>query len=356
LNVTAPMTYRPLGATGVQVSSVALGTMTFGGGATIGGLDAAAADTLVGMALEAGVNLFDTADAYSGGEAERLLGRALAGRRSEVLLASKARLATGRRGVNDVGLSRHHLLSAVKASLERLGTDYLDVYQLHIVDHATPLHETLRAMEDLVRWGMVRYVGVCNYPAWQVMKGLSIADRHDWSRTALVQMHYSLVARDVEREIVPLVREESLGMLVWSPLSGGLLSGKFDAPGEGPQGSRRSTFDFPPVDHERLARLLPVLRDVAAEHDATPARVALAWLLHQEVVSSVILGARRPDQLADNLAAVALSLSAEQLARLNAASALPPEYPGWMIDHRWDHRMPPLSAERSPAAPAERMP
>jgi aryl-alcohol dehydrogenase-like predicted oxidoreductase len=350
------MTYRPLGATGVQVSSVALGTMTFGGGTTIGGLDQATADALVGMAIDAGVNLFDTADAYSGGEAERMLGRALAGRRAEVLIASKARLATGQRGVNDVGLSRAHLLAAVKASLERLGTDYLDVYQLHIVDHATPLEETLRAMEDLVRWGMVRYVGICNYPAWQVMKGLAIADRHDWSRIALVQMHYSLVARDVEREIVPLVRDERLGMLVWSPLSGGLLSGKFAAIGDGPAGSRRSQFDFPPVDDARLARVIPVLRDVAAERGVTPARVALAWLLHQDAVSSVILGARRTDQLADNLAAVSLALGDAELARLDEASALPPEYPGWMIDHRWDHRMPPRSTDRSPATPAERMP
>jgi len=347
----APMRYRPLGRTGLKVSELSLGTMTFGGGATIGGVDQVGADALVGQALDAGVNLFDTADGYSGGEAERLLGRALGARRSEVLIASKVRLKTGRRGVNDIGLSRSHVLDAVHASLARLGTDYLDIYQLHIPDDQTPLDETLRTLEDLVRWGLVRYVGCCNYPAWHVMKALSIAERHDWTRFEAVQVHYSLAARDIERELVPLVRDQSLGLLVWSPLAGGLLSGKF-APGvSGPAGSRRTSFDFPPVDVARTFAVVDVLRDIAAEHDATVARVALAWLLHRPFVTSVVIGARKPAQLADNLQASGLRLTDDDLVRLERVSALAREYPQWMLEHPWDER---VDAPRYPPPTAPR--
>ncbi len=347
--------YRLLGSTGLQVSELSLGTMTFGGGTTIGGVDAKGADELVGMALDAGVNLFDTADAYSGGEAERLLGRALGGRRDEVLIATKVRLKTGRRGVNDLGLSRAHILDAVGASLKRLGTDRIDIYQIHITDAWTPLEETLRALEDLVRWGQVRYVGCCNYPAWQVMKGLAISERHDWTRFASMQVHYSLASRELEREIVPLALDQKLGLLIWSPLAGGLLSGKFVAGKDGPAGSRRSSFDFPPVDHERAFAIVEVLREIAESHETTVARVALAWLLHGEAVSSVIVGARRLEQLADNLQASRLQLSDEELVRLEAVSAVPREYPQWMLEHPWDERMTsashhgPAGSERGPA-------
>ena len=334
-----PVGYHLLGATGVKVSELSLGTMTFGGGPTIGGLDRQGADALVGMALDAGVNLFDTANGYAGGEAERLLGQALGDRRDEVLIASKVRLTTGRRGVNDVGLSRRHILAAVKASLERLGTDYLDIYQLHITDALTPLEETLRALEDLVRWGQVRYVGCCNYPAWQAMKGLAIADRHGWTRFSSMQVHYSLASRELEREIVPLARDQELGLLIWSPLAGGLLSGKFAPGADGPAGSRRSSFDFPPVDRDRAFAVVDVLRDIAVAHDATPARMALAWLLHRPGVTSVILGARRPDQLRDNLLAAQVRLSDAELGRLDAVSRIPPEYPQWMLEHGWDDRV-----------------
>jgi aryl-alcohol dehydrogenase-like predicted oxidoreductase len=267
-----------------------------------------------------------------------MVGNALAGRRQKVILATKVRLGTGR-GPNDAGLSRAHILDAVEASLRRLQTDTIDLYQLHIVDALTPLEETLRAMEDLVRSGKVRYIGCCNYPAWQIMKALAIADAHGWSRYVSVQAHYSLAERGLEREIVPLLRDQGLGLLVWSPLSGGLLSGKFAREGNGPQGARRSNFDFPPVDEERAFRVIDLMRSMAASRQVSVAQIALAWLLHQDVVTSVILGARRLDQLEDNLQSPNVRLSQEELAQLDAASALPAEYPGWMLDARWDDRM-----------------
>jgi aryl-alcohol dehydrogenase-like predicted oxidoreductase len=312
--------------------------MTFGGGKTIGGIDQATATAMVDRALAAGVNFIDTADAYSGTEAETMVGNALAGRRQQAVLATKVRLGTGR-GPNDSGLSRAHILDAVEASLRRLQTDYIDLYQLHIVDALTPLEETLRTMEDLVRSGKVRYVGCCNYPAWQIMKALAIADAHGWSRYVAVQAHYSLAERGLEREIVPLLRDQGLGLLVWSPLSGGLLSGKFTRPGNGPQGARRSNFDFPPVDEERVFRVIDLMRGIAASRDVSVAQIALGWLLHQEVVTSVILGARRLEQLEDNLQSPKVRLSQEELVQLDAASALPVEYPGWMLAGRWDDRM-----------------
>lgn len=333
------MRYRLLGRTGLRVSELALGTMTFGGGRTIGGLEQSAANDLVALALEAGVNLFDTADAYGGGEAERMLGRALGARRPEVLVATKVRLRAGPAGPNDVGLTRAHVLDAVDASLERLGTDYLDLYQVHIVDAWTPLEETLRALEDLVRWGKVRYVGCCNYPAWQLMKALAIADRHDWSRFVSLQAHYSIASRELERELVPLVRDQGLGLLVWSPLAGGLLTGKFGRDGDGPSGSRRSSFHFPPVDRERALAVVDVMRGIAEREDASVARVALAWLLARDAVTSVLLGARRQEQLEDNLRAPEVALGDDDLARLESVSALPEEYPGWMLAHPWDDRM-----------------
>ncbi len=339
---TGLMRYRLLGRTGLLVSELALGTMTFGGGEVIGGLEQGTAARLVSTALDAGVNLFDTADVYSGGAAEEMLGRALGARRSDVLIATKGRLGVGEGpGVNDHGLSRGHIFAAVDASLRRLGTDYIDLYQLHIVDAWTPLEETLRALEDLVRWGKVRYVGCCNYPAWQAMKALGLADRHGWSHLTSVQAHYSLLDRGVERELVPLALDQGLGLLVWSPLSGGLLSGKFSVDGQGPPDARRASFDFPPVDRQRAIDVLDVLRAVAHELHASVPAVALGWLLHQPGVTSVILGARRPEQLEDNLTAGEVQLSDDQLSRLGAASALPLEYPGWMLDYSWDERMQP---------------
>jgi aryl-alcohol dehydrogenase-like predicted oxidoreductase len=332
------MRYRLLGRTGLKVSELGLGTMTFGGGKTIGGIDQATATALVDRALEAGINLLDTADVYSGTEAETMLGRALGNRRKDVIIASKVRLGTGK-GPNDAGLSRAHIMDAVEGSLRRLQTDTIDLYQLHIVDSLTPLEETLRALEDLVRSGKVRYIGCCNYPAWQIMKALAISDARGWTRYATVQAHYSLAERGLEREIGPLLRDQGLGLLVWSPLSGGLLSGKFTRDGKDPKGARRTTFDFPPVDMERAFAVIDAMAEIAATHQASVAQVALAWLLQQDIVTSVILGARRVDQLEDNLQSPNVHLSLEQLARLATASALAPEYPGWMLAEPWDDRM-----------------
>jgi aryl-alcohol dehydrogenase-like predicted oxidoreductase len=332
------MRYKLLGRTGLEVSVLSLGTMTFGGWRVIGDLGQPEANELVAQALDAGINFFDTADAYGGGQSERLLGAALSDRRQDIILATKARLKLGD-GPNTGGLSRWHIMRAVEASLKRLGTDYLDLYQLHINDAWTPLDETLRAMDDLVRSGKVRYIGCCNYPAWQLMKGLAISDGRGWQRFVSLQAYYSLVGRGLERELLPLVKDQGLGLLVWSPLAGGFLSGKFHRDDEGPAGSRRTEFDFPPIDRERAWDVLDVMRQVAAEQEISVARVALAWLLAQEGVTSVIVGAKRPDQLADNLLAVATQLTADQLERLDQASALPPEYPGWMLAWPWDERM-----------------
>ena len=334
------MRYKLLGRTGLRVSELCLGTMTFGGGQTIGGLDQAEASTLVASALDAGINFFDTADTYSGGESETQLGEALGNRRKDVIVATKVRLGVGEGpGINDIGLSRYHILNAVDASLRRLKTDYIDLYQLHIVDSLTPMEETLRTLEDLVRWGKVRYVGCCTYPAWQLMKALAISDANGWSRFASYQAHYTIASREAERELIPLVEDQEVGLLVWSPLAGGLLSGKFSRDGSGPAGTRRAQFDFPPVDRERAFDVIDVMREIAREHDVSVARIALAWLLHQDAVTSVIVGARRPDQLQDNLLAPDVHLSEKELEQLDKVSTLPPEYPGWMLAMSWDDRM-----------------
>jgi aryl-alcohol dehydrogenase-like predicted oxidoreductase len=332
------MRYKLLGQTGLELSALSLGTMTFGGWHVIGDLGEKQAAELVARALDAGVNFFDTADAYGGGEAERLLGRALGKRRQDVIVASKVRLTLGE-GPNRGGLTRWHIMRAVEASLQRLGTDVIDLYQLHIVDAWTPLEETVRALDDLVRAGKVRYTGVCNYPAWQIMKGLALADAHGWSRFVSLQAYYSLVGRGLERELLPLVRDQKLGLLIWSPLAGGFLSGKFHRDDDGPEGARRAQFDFPPVQRPQAWDVLDALRDVAAEQELSVARVALAWLLHQEGVTSVIVGAKRAEQLEDNLKAIEVELTADQLEHLDQVSALPAEYPGWMLDWPWDSRM-----------------
>lgn len=332
------MRYKLLGRTGLEISVLSMGTMTFGGWRVIGDLGQPEANKLVARALDAGINFFDTADAYGGGQSERLLGAALGDRRPDIILATKVRLKLADTP-NSGGLSRWHIIRAVEASLQRLGTDYLDLYQLHITDAWTPLDETLRAMEDLVRAGKVRYIGCCNYPAWQLMKGLAISDGRGWSRFVSLQAYYSLAGRGLERELLPLVKDQGLGLLIWSPLAGGFLSGKFQRDDEGPAGSRRTEFDFPPIDRERAWDVLDVMRQVAVEQEISVARVALAWLLHQEGVTSVIVGAKRLDQLEDNLSAVDVQLTADQLERLDKVSALPAEYPGWMLAWPWDERM-----------------
>ncbi len=331
------MRYKLLGTTGLYVSELCLGTMTFGGKGfweAIGKLGSKDVDTLVGTALDHGVNFIDTADVYSEGESEQLLGASLAslGRpRDQIVVATKVRGRLGK-GVNQVGLSRGHILSSVDQSLQRLGLDYIDLYQIHGYDPVTPIEETVRALDDVVRSGKVRYVGFCNLAAWHAMKAVGFAEANGLARFQSAQMYYTIAGRDIEREIVPMAQSEGLAILPWSPLAGGLLSGKFDPNKQGPAGARRSSFDFPPVNMERLPRVLEALHSVATEANQSVARVALAWLLSRPFVTSVIIGAKTSEQLLDNLAAVDSQLSSEQLKRLDEASALPSEYPGWMLD------------------------
>jgi len=335
------MRYRLLGKTGVYVSELCFGAMTFGGKGfweVVGKLGQKEVDTLVGTALDAGVNFLDTADVYSEGESEKLLGAALHDLkrpREEIILATKVRGRSGK-GPNQVGLSRGHIMDSIDQSLSRLKLDYVDLYQIHGLDIDTPLEETMRALDDVVRSGKVRYVGFCNLSAWQAMKANAFAERWNLSRFVSAQVYYSIAGRDIEREIVPLAKEEGLAILPWSPLAGGLLSGKFDPDKPGPEGSRRTSFDFPPVDKDRLRKVLPVLREVSAATGLSVARIALAWQLTKPFVTSIIIGAKTKEQLVDNLASADAELAPEHIAKLDAASELPSEYPGWMLG--WQNR------------------
>ena len=327
------MDYRQLGHSGLRVSSLTLGTMTFGGRdkfANVGTTDVEGATRQIDMCLDAGVNLIDTADVYSGGLSEEIVGRALRGRRDRVLLATKARMAMGD-GPNDAGLSRHHIIRACEASLRRMGTDYIDLYQVHEWDGATPLEETLDALDHLVDSGKVRYIGCSNYAGWHVMKALGISERRGLQRFVSQQIYYSLQARDAEYELVPVSLDQGVGILVWSPLAGGLLSGKYRRGQEGPEGSRQLTdWNEPPVrDEDALYDIVDALVEIADAHDASAAQVALAWTLGRPGVASVIIGARTDEQLADNLGAADLELTGEERTRLDELSAPPLLYPYW---------------------------
>ncbi|KQY42469.1 aldo/keto reductase [Rhizobium sp. Root483D2] len=342
------MEYKQLGNTGLLVSRLCLGTMTFsdGGGiyAHIGNVGQAGADELVNAAINAGINFFDTADIYSDGQSEQTLGQSFRNldlARGDVVLATKGYMRTGP-GRNSIGASRKHIVEAVEASLKRLGTDYIDLYQIHQSDSITPIEETLRALDDLVRHGKVRYTGCSNWPVWKIATAFGASERLNLARFETVQAYYSLAGRDVEREMIPLLDHQRGGLLVWSPLAGGLLSGKYDRNNQTPQGARRSGFDFPIVDKERAWNIIDALRPVAQAHETSIARVALAWLLSRQAVTSVIVGAKRLDQLEDNLAAADLKLSDDDLAKLDAVSQLPPEYPGWMVDTQGADRLGPL--------------
>ncbi len=332
------MRMNRLGRTGMFVSELCLGTMTFGGRGDIygkmGALDQAEADRFVARAVEAGINVIDTADAYSSGLSEEIVGRALRNLklpRDEVVVATKGYSTTGR-GPNTGGNSRLHLLEAAKASLKRLQLDHIDLYQVHGFDAATPIEETVRALDTLVQHGHVRHVGLSNWAAWQIMKALGIADRLGLARFASVQSYYSLAGRDIEREIVPLLRSEGLGLLVWSPLAAGLLSGKYTRERDTIAGDRRAAFAFPPVDRDRAFGCIDAMRPMAEARGVSVAQIALAWLLARREVGSVIIGARRIEQLDDNIAATAITLSLPEQDRLDDVSALPGEYPGWMLD------------------------
>ena len=332
------MRYNPLGRTGLFVSELCLGTMTFGGSggmwSKIGALQQGDAERLVGQAVDAGINFIDTADVYAAGVSEQITGQALRNLkipRDKVIVATKVLGEMGD-GPNMRGATRHHILDGVKASLTRLQFDHIDLYQIHGFDPATPIEETVRALDQLVRHGHVRYVGVSNWAAWQIVKALGISERLGLARFESLQAYYSVAGRDLERELGPMLQSEGLGLMVWSPLAGGLLSGKYQTGQSVEEGSRRMAFDFPPVDMPRAGRCIEVMRTIAQQSGVSIARVALSWLLHQRTVTSVIVGAKRPEQLADNIAATALALSAENLSKLDEASRLPPEYPGWMFD------------------------
>jgi aryl-alcohol dehydrogenase-like predicted oxidoreductase len=340
------MRYRPLGRTGQFVSEICLGAMTFHGGAgfwrAIGSVDQAGSTALVGRAIEAGVNFIDTANVYSEGESEGQLGQALRDlgvKREDVIVATKVRARMGP-GPNAVGLSRGHIMDQVGASLKRLGLDHIDLYQVHSFDPVTPLEETLRALDDCVSRGFVRTIGCSNFAAWQIMKALGISDKRGYARFETVQAYYSIAGRDLEREIVPLVEDQGLGVMVWSPLAGGFLSGKFTRGKRGDNDSRRTTFDFPPVDKERAYDVIDAMEKVGNAHGVSVARIALAWLLQRTGVMSVIIGAKTIEQLDDNLAATELTLSPEDIAALDAVSALGPEYPGWMLTRTTEGRVP----------------
>jgi aryl-alcohol dehydrogenase-like predicted oxidoreductase len=325
--------YRQLGRSGLKVSVLSLGTMTFGGKGNFGktgATDIEGARRQVDLCLESGVNLFDTADIYSTGLAEEILGKALQGRRNSVLVATKARFRMGS-GANDAGLSRQHLIEACEASLRRLGTDRIDLYQLHEWDGLTPIEETMQALDDLVRSGKVRYVGISNFSAWHLMKALAASERDRLVRPVSQQIHYTLQAREAEYELVPASLDQGLGILVWSPLAGGLLSGKYRRGKDMPEDTRQfANWGEPPVrDESKLYDIVDVLAEIAAERGSSPAQVALAWLTGRAAVTSVIIGARTEAQLIDNLKAADFILSAEESTRLDTVSAPPLLYPYW---------------------------
>lgn len=335
------MRYRKFGRTGLFVSELCLGTMTFGGEegmfGQIGKLKQDEADTLVGASLEAGINFIDTANVYAEGRSEILTGQALKNlkvAREDVVVASKVNGLTGTHGVNSRGLSRYHIMESVKASLKRMQLDHLDLYQIHGFDPATPMEESLRALDTLVQHGHVRYIGVSNWAAWQIMKALGISERLGLARFESLQAYYTIAGRDLEREVLPMLDSEQVGLMVWSPLAGGLLSGKYGRDVSAEEGSRRTVFDFPPVNTDRAYDCVDAMRHMAEARKVSVAQIALAWLLHQKAVTTVIVGAKRLEQLRDNIAATDVRLTEDELAELDKVSALPEEYPGWMMQRQ----------------------
>jgi aryl-alcohol dehydrogenase-like predicted oxidoreductase len=321
--------------------------MTFGDGRglfkALSVVGQAGADQLIKTAIDGGINFFDTADNYTEGESEKILGQSLKNlnvARQQVVIATKvySRVGAGR---NDVGASRGHIMDGVEASLRRLQTDHIDLYQIHGNDSVTPLEETLRALDTLVQQGKVRYIGCSNWQAWKIAKALGISEFKNLARFDTLQAYYSIAGRDLEREIVPLLESEKVGLLVWSPLAGGLLSGKYSRTNQKPADSRRTEYDFPLVDKERTWRILEVMVPIAKAHGCSPARLSLAWLLAKPVITSVIIGAKRVEQLQDNLASIQLTLTLDELKKMDQVSALPPEYPGWVLPFQGADRLGP---------------
>jgi len=346
------MRYRLLGQTGLYVSELCLGTMTYGGAKgiweAIGSLQQGAVDEQVKYAVDAGINFIDTANVYSMGMSEKLLGQAiktLGLARQELIVATKA---TGSMDEtpNGRGQSRHHLFNQVDASLKRLQLDYIDLYQLHGFDPLTPFEESLSALNDLVRSGRVRYIGLCNMAAWQIMKSLGVSERLNLAKFVSVQAYYTIAGRDLEREVVRLLQDQKLGLMVWSPLAGGLLSGKFSsAEDKGPAGARRGAFDFPLVDKARAFKCVDAMRPMANLRKVSVAQIALAWILSKPFVTTVIIGAKSMDQLRDNIASSRVRLDDAEIKLLDEVSELPAEYPGWMLAFQGQARAKPPSKE-----------
>jgi len=337
------MRYRLLGHTGLYVSELCLGTMTFGAQGfwqVMGGLQQIDVNTLVKESFNAGINFYDTANVYSLGQSEQLLGEAIRQvglPRDEIIVATKS---TGivDESPNGRGQSRFHIFNAVDASLKRLQLDHIDLYQIHGFDPLTPFEESLSALNDLVRAGKIRTLGLCNLAAWQIMKALSISRHNQWAEFSSVQAYYSIAGRDLEREVMPLVEDQKLGLMIWSPLAGGYLSGKFRRNSLTPDESRRSTFDFPPIDKEKAFACIDAMEPIAKNHGVSIAQVALAWILSKQSVSTIIIGARKLEQLKDNIASTKLILNEAELQSLDAVSALAPEYPGWMLAFQGQYR------------------
>ena len=337
------MRYRLLGNTGLYVSELCLGAMTFGAKgfwAVMGGLQQPEVDLLVRESFDQGINFFDTANVYSLGESETLLGQAIKNTglpREEIVVATKS---TGimNETPNGRGQSRFHIFNEVDASLKRLQLEHIDLYQLHGFDPLTSFEESLSALNDLVKSGKIRYIGLCNMAAWQIMKALAISRQHHWSEFVSVQAYYSIAGRDLEREVFPLVEDQKLGLMVWSPLAGGFLSGKFKRDQVASPGSRRASFDFPPLDKDKAFACLDAMEPVAKAHGVSVAQVALSWVLSKRQVSSIIIGARRLEQLKDNLAATKLVLTEAEIKTLDVVSVLAQEYPEWMIAFQGQYR------------------
>jgi len=336
------MKYNLLGNTGLKVSELCLGTMTFGGQGmwtAIGALPQDEANELVKQSVDAGINFIDTANVYSEGLSEMMTGQAIRDlglKRDDLVIATKVRGTMGT-GINNSGLTRKHILQQANESLTRLNMDYIDLYQIHGFDPLTPIEETLEALDSLVKSGKVRYIGCSNLAAWQIMKALGVSAQQHLAKFVSLQAYYTIAGRDLEREVVPMLLDQKLGLMVWSPLAGGFLSGKYTREANAEEG-RRVNFDFPPVNKDKAFDIIDVMQEIAVAKDVTVPQVALGWLLHQPVVTSVIIGAKKPEQLQDNLKAVDLKLSADELAQLEAVSKLSPEYPGWMIERQSSDR------------------
>ena len=338
------MKYNFLGNTGVVVSEICFGTMTFGGTGyweAIGQLQQQSVNELMKVVIDSGINFIDTANVYSFGESEKLLGQSLKDlgiSRNELVIATKVRGVMGE-GKNNVGLSRLHIFQSVDESLQRLQMDHVDILYVHGVDLKTPIEETMRALNDIVLTGKVRYVAVCNWPAWMVMKAQGICQLHGWNKFVGMQYFYSLAGRDIEREVLPLALDQNLAMMPWSPLAGGFLSGKYTRDKDKAGNSRRDTFDFPPINKDKTFDIIDVISEIGKQHNASTAAIALAWVRQQNGITSTIIGAKNADQLHDNIKSTEIVLSDNDLKKIDEVSALTKEYPQWMVERQAANRI-----------------